>query len=133
MSDTHTEPNIPVSNDDTTARSSLTNPFEVGDCEMTGASVTLTLNDPNTGDSTLTWKAKVGTRHTTTHDVWHQGFDFKTGHGHSVFSNENARFDGPEMDGHDPIEFADVDKSQSVNVDPDLFGAIRVVDWTAEC
>jgi hypothetical protein len=133
MADKHTEPNVPVNNDGTTITCILADPFEVGDCQMTNASVTLTLNDPNTGDATLTWDADVGTRHTHTHDVWHQGFDFKTRFGHSVFSNENARFDGPGMDQHDPIQPTHVNLVQSVSVDPDLFGAIRAVDWTGEC
>jgi hypothetical protein len=133
MAQQHTEPNIPANNDGTTITCRLTDPFEVGDCEMTNASVTLILNDPSTGAATLTWDADVGTRHTSTHDVWHQGFNFKTRLGHSVFSNETTRFDGPGMAQHNPIQSTHVNLVQSVNVDPDLFGAIRAVDWAAEC
>ncbi len=107
----------------------LVDPFEVGDCQMNaGARANLNL-DPNTGTAVLIWDADVFTRSTTFGDTWHQSFNFKTRHGTSVVSVSGL--DGPEMDNDNEVKHAH--QERIISIDPDLFDAIRTVDWTGEC
>ena len=129
MSDSKKEPDIAADNDGTTITSTLVDPFEVGDCQMNaGATVTLHLDDPDSGSSTLTWDADVLTRQTHFGDKWHQSFDFKTNHGKIIVS---AEVDGPDMNDENQTKHAHAEKT--LTVDPDLFAAIHKVDWTGEC
>lgn len=130
MADTRTEPGIPVARDqDGNVTSTLVDPFEVGDCQMNGgATVTLRVDDLDTGQVTLIWDADVFTRHTTFGDQWHQSFNFKTRHGHSVLV---TGADGPGMDNENQVKHAHVEKP--IIIDPDLIDTIQQVDWTGEC
>jgi len=130
MADTKTEPGIAVKNDGAgNITSSLGDPFEVGDCQMNaGATVTLRLDNADTGQATLIWDADVFTRHTVFGDQWHQSFNFKTRHGHSILV---TGADGPGMDNENQVKHAHVERP--IVIDPDLFDTIQQVDWTGEC
>jgi len=133
MTDTRTEPNIPIDRDNAgNIVCVLVDPFEVGDCQMNaGAQVNLNLVDPNAGTVIVTWDADVFTRHSQAFfgDQWHQSFNFKTRHGTSVA--QVGGLDSPSMNNDNEVKHAH--QERTISVDQDLFDAIRTVDWTGEC
>ena len=106
-----------------------TGSFGVGDCTETNGGVAIYPPDQN-GRALVEWlSGALRTTHTTNFDQWHQRFTFKSSWG-TVLATASG-FDGPRM--YDTYRDYYISQAQSVQMDPQLWQYIALVDWSAEC
>ncbi|WP_214412031.1 hypothetical protein [Sphaerisporangium fuscum] len=115
-----------------------------GDCRETGlnqepdlAHSYIRLLPPNaTGNSEYIWKSTVYTVKSTTGDVWHATFVFKTAAGTPVLT---VKADGPRMAPGWVRKklglpfYYDETRGGTVNITQAQYNSIALVDWSGDC